>query len=271
MKRRFMSLVLAVLMIAVFALPVSAAASSFNTEVRQSIAPILYYNTIGGENTPVSIGTCFFIGKTSENPQYVVTNHHVVEDFLAEGAGESGYVTDGVNLYNFKGSMRVHFDANDSVEAYIVAYDQQADIAILRLENPTDKRAALKLKVPTDDMIGSTIYAVGYPSISDNYNEDPVSRWSAEDATVTTGSISRLLTTSGTGVKKVQIDADIRKGNSGGPLVDADGNVLGVNTYYFTNQHEERLHDAINIEEVINERSKVKTQKRTACKCFGRA
>ena len=84
MKRRMLSLVLAVLMIAMFVLPVSAAATSFNTEVRNSIAPIAYYQRINGEEVLYGNGTCFFIGKTSENPQYVVTNYHVVELFLMD-------------------------------------------------------------------------------------------------------------------------------------------------------------------------------------------
>lgn len=253
MKRRFMSLMLAVLMLAMVALPVSAAASSFNTEVRNSIAPIAYYQEIGNEEVLIGNGTCFFIGKTPNNPEYVVTNHHVVESFLAEGAGESTtnlYAgEDGFYIYQLKGIMRVHFDENHSVEAYLEAYDEQADLAILRLEKPTDLRTALKLKEPTEDMVGSSVYVVGYPGISDSTITDPVSHWGPEDASVTTGSISRLVTTSGTGVKRVQIDAAIRMGNSGGPLVDADGNVLGINARYITGSNEQ-VYESVNVSEL---------------------
>jgi len=253
MKRRFMSLMLAVLMLAMVALPVSAAASSFNTEVRNSIAPIAYYQRIGNEEILYGNGTCFFIGETSKNPEYVVTNHHVVEEFLGDGAGESTAelfaAEDGLYIYELKGIMRVHFDANNSVEAYLVAYDEQADLAILRLETPTDKRTALKLKEPTEDMVGSTVYVVGYPGISDSDITDPVSQWGPEDASVTTGSISRLVTTSGTGVKRVQVDAAIRMGNSGGPLVDTDGNVIGINSRYITGSNEQ-IYEAVNVAEL---------------------
>ena len=252
MKKRIISLILVVLLLTTLAVPVSAASGSFNIEVRQSIAPIVFAMTVDGSDILMSKGTCFFIGKTSEDPEYVVTNHHVVEEFIAYGAGELLTFTDGETYYSTgKATMRVYFDATDYVEAYLVDYDVQADLAILRLDAPTDQRTALKLKVPTDEMIGSTVYAVGYPGISDNMLDDPVSQWSPEDASVTTGSISRLLTTSGTGVKKLQIDADIRHGNSGGPLVDTEGNVIGVNTGGITNQENEEVNYAVNISEVI--------------------
>jgi len=252
MKKRIISLVLAMLLLSALALPVSATSGSFNTEVRQSIAPIAYTMTLNGTDNLMSSGTCFFIGKAGENPQYVVTNHHVVEDFIANGAGEQVTLTNGVNYLSGKASMRIYFDSTNYEEAYLVDYDTHADIALLRLEKPTDKRKPLKLNVPTDEMIGSTVYAVGYPGVSDNSHNDPVSKWSPEDATVTTGSISRLVTASGTGVKRIQIDATIRHGNSGGPLVDTNGSVVGVNTGSVTkNSTNESVNFAVNISEVI--------------------
>lgn len=242
-------MLLAILLVCSMALPVSAA--SFNTEVRQSIAPIAVCLNIGGSEVIYSYGTCFFIGSNTNDPQYLVTNYHVVDTFIQFGSGEIVTLSDGENEYSVKASMRVYFDRSDYVEAYVIESDSIADLAILRLENPTSKRTALKLRLPTDDMIGSTVYAVGYPSISDNSLLDPVSQWSPEDATVTTGSISRLATQSGTGVKQIQIDAAISGGNSGGPLVDAEGNVVGVNTWYVLRNDSVQANYAINIAEVI--------------------
>ena len=256
MTKRVTSLLLAILLVCAMVIPVSA--SSFDPEVRQSIAPIAIWTDVNGVGSIYGHGTCFFIGSTKENPQYLVTNHHVVETFLELGAGDTLYLTqsDGsgeeVVAASMKVSMRVYFDDNDYVEAYVVDADDKADIAILRLEKPTEKRKALALQVPTDDMIGSTVYAVGYPSISDNALLDPVSQWSAEDATVTTGSINRLATQSGTGAKQIQIDANISGGNSGGPLVTSEGYAVGVNTWSATRTTDgEQVHYAVNIAEVI--------------------
>lgn len=249
MKKRMCAMLLAILLVCSMALPVSAA--SFNTEVRQSIAPIAVCINIDGSEIIYSYGTCFFIGDSTNNPQHLVTNYHVVDTYIQFGSGETVTISDGENTYTAKASMRVYFDKNDYVEAYVIESDSIADLAILRLENPTDKRTALKLKMPTDEMIGSTVYAVGYPSISDNSLLDPVSQWSPEDATVTTGTISRLATQSGTGIKQLQIDAAISGGNSGGPLVDAEGNVVGVNTWTAQRNDGVQANYAVNIAEVI--------------------
>ena len=69
-------------------------------------------------------------------------------------------------------------------------------------------------------MVGSTIYAVGYPGLAENVFADATTTWGPSDVSVTSGSISRLLTTSGTGQMRLQIDCVIRHGNSGGPLVN---------------------------------------------------
>lgn len=256
MKKRITALLLAVMLIAVMAIPVSA--SSFNTEVRNSIAPIAVHVNMNGSGSLYSYGTCFFIGATDEDPQYVVTNHHVVDTFLELGAGNTLTMSqtseDGseVATGSMKVTMRVYFDANDYVEAYEVASDAKKDIAIFKLEKPTTKRKALALNIPTDEMIGAAVYAVGFPSISDNSLLDPVSQWGKEDATVTTGAISRLATQSGTGVKQVMIDANISGGNSGGPLVDGNGYVVGVNTWSAIRNDGVEANYAVNIEEVID-------------------
>ena len=125
------------------------------------------------------------------------------------------------------------------------------DIAILKLDKPTDKRTPLKLKVPGEDMVGSSIYVIGYPGLAENVYADSTQSWGVNDSTVTSGTISRLLTTSGTGQQLVQIDADIKPGNSGGPMVDENGAAIGVATKHVTNSNYQQVNYAVNIEEAI--------------------
>lgn len=162
-------------------------------------------------------GTGFFVGTPGEDPEYIVTNCHVVEEFILAGKALGG------------GELHVLFDQNDEAEAYLVDYDAEKDLAILRLENPTDKRAPLQLREPEDAMLGDEVYAVGYPLAAD-LTVQAVNSFSASDATVTTGSIGRFLTESGTGRRLIQTDTAMSGGNSGGPLIDGDGAVLGINT-----------------------------------------
>ena len=162
-------------------------------------------------------GTGFFVGAEGEDPLYLVTNCHVVEEFILAGKALGG------------GELSVMFDEDAEEEAYLVDYDYEKDIAILKLADPTDQRSPLPMRQAEEGELGSEVYAVGYPLAAD-LTVQSVTSASKSDATVTTGSISRFLTESGTGRKLIQTDAALSGGNSGGPLTDGNGAVIGVNT-----------------------------------------
>ena len=181
-------------------------------------------------------GTGFFVGETGKNPQYIVTNCHVVEEFILAGKALGG------------GELHVRFDKDDEAEAYLVDYDAEKDVAILRLAEVTGKRSSLQMRVPSEDSLGSEAYAVGYPAAAD-FTVAAVNSFSQKDATVTTGSISRFLTESGTGRKLIQTDASLGGGNSGGPLIDGTGAVIGINTA--GSKLDSNLFYAVSISEVL--------------------
>jgi serine protease Do len=135
-------------------------------------------------------------GFVYDNRGHIVTNNHVVED------SEKIVVTfwDGVEA-----------------KATIVGTDKQSDVAVIKIDNtsypPLPKGDSSKLKV------GELVMAVGSPfELSQS---------------VTTGIISALDRNSvriNDFESFIQTDAPINRGNSGGPLVDMDGNVIGVNS-----------------------------------------
>ena len=181
-------------------------------------------------------GTGFFVGQAGEDPEYIVTNCHVVEDFILAGKALGG------------GELHVFFDKDDQAEAYLVDYDYEKDIAVLKLDAPTDKRSPLPMREPADDLLGTEVYAVGYPLAADETIQ-AVTSFSKDDATVTAGSVSRLLTESGTGRKLIQTDTAMSGGNSGGPLVDGSGAVLGINTA--ASKLDQNLFYAVSISEIL--------------------
>lgn len=288
MKKRIISICTIVLMfVCLFGgMPqeVSAETDSINS-VRESVVVVScdreFSDIIDDENHTIGTGTGFFVDNEESNVQYLVTNYHVVKYFVEYGRGEwqeSAYDEDkaqyqyvgedegkgkgkGVPLHikngevltvaNGKMRLRVFYDSENYDEAYVVDSDEVKDIALLKLDAPTEKRKALTLCSPTEDMVGSTVYAVGYPGLSDNWIVDATSKWGPEDATVTKGVISRLLTKSGSGVRSIQTDAVIQHGNSGGPMINENGNVLGVNTFSVSSQTENNNY-AVNIDEVIS-------------------
>lgn len=232
---------------------VPAQASGFKTEVRDSVAVVAtsWKTPDGGYEELIGYGTGFFVGDPDEDVEYLITNHHVIESFLEYGKGEyiEVQLVDG-SIIAAKFMIRVYFSSNDYEEAYVVDYNETKDIALLRLASATDQRKALPICSPTDDMIGSTVYVVGYPGLSDNVYIDAKSNWGKNDVSVTTGTISRFVTTSGTGVKRIQTDAAIQMGNSGGPMVNANGSVIGINTLYYVDGYETSYY-AVSIDEAI--------------------
>jgi len=245
MKRKLFALLVAVVLILSLS---TTAFAAVNAETRNSVVVVstcmdTQYGEINFGN-----GTGFFV-----NEQYLVTNHHVIDTFEEWGAGElMSFALDGVQMQG-RAKIRAYFDDNDYEEAYIVGSSKTKDIAILKLDKPTDKRNFLQLKIPTEDMVGSTIYAIGFPGLADNVHADSTKSWGVNDSTVTSGTISRLLTTSGTGQQNVQIDCDIKPGNSGGPVVDENGVAIGVATWTVTNtENYDSVNYAVNIDEAIS-------------------
>lgn len=152
-----------------------------------------------------------FVIKSDKNETLIATNYHVVED----------------NPYN----ISVWLSDDESVSAQILAYTDQKDMCILSLAYPVSLKALTMAKSQATQ--GTAVYAVGFPGAAD-YLSDKEAHTSA-DATITDGIISavRDLTVSGYGapMKVLQITAAINSGNSGGPLFNAHGEVVGINTY----------------------------------------
>lgn len=205
---------LALVMTAAASVPAFAA---FDQSVLEGVVMLYSGAPDSSGNMQYWRGTGFFVGEEGENPEYIITNCHVIEEYILAGEALGG------------GELYVMFGENDQEEAYLVVYDYAKDVAVLKLAAPTDKRVPLKLGDPQEDELGSEVYAVGYPLAAD-VTVQAVTSASQGDATVTTGSIGRFLTESGTGRELIQTDAALSGGNSGGPLIDGNGAVIGIST-----------------------------------------
>ena len=277
MKKKMLAILIAAL---IFVCSISPAFAETNiNEVRNSVAVLAVYGHIdvyqkylsdGVENLRladsyediVGTGTCFFIGSKDESPKYLVSNYHVIEDYIT-GLFDDYYpdntyvpgapvsITDGDYVYEYKYSMRVYYTGSDYEEAYSVAYDTAQDIAILRLSEPTSKRNAAMLLKPESRMVGNSVFSIGYPAIADAM--DAISKWNIGDVSVHTGGLSRILNQQGTGTQLLQTDAQISAGNSGGPLVNEDGAVLGVCAATLKDLADDtKEYYAVNIEAVVS-------------------
>jgi serine protease Do len=143
----------------------------------------------------------------------IVTNHHVVASAV-----------DG------QGSIQVIFQTGESFPAKIIAVDPLTDLAVLRI-GTKKKIPALKWGSSKDLKVGAFTVAIGAPGGGGSVNRVMESL----DFTVTHGivsSVDRVMAE----LKAchithfIQTDAPVNPGNSGGPLLDIHGDVIGVNS-----------------------------------------
>ncbi len=170
----------------------------------------------------ISSGTGWAIGKPGEPVEYIVTNGHVVE---------AGYMYPK-QYANITGGINIYFSAaeNDYVVGQVVYYSAptEKDIAIIKLPSATDKRTALRLRSSSEVEVGETVYALGYPGTA-KVGQD-FKTYDQNDITLTRGVISKKMTPNFSTYSAFQMDTYISGGNSGGPLVDENGFVVGINS-----------------------------------------
>ena len=152
-----------------------------------------------------ALGSGFVISKTG----HIVTNYHVVQN--AE-------------------EIEVNFSGGDRVKASLVGVDPSTDLAVLKVDMPSDALTPLVLADSDKVQVGDAVVAIGNPF--------------GLDRTVTSGIVSAVQRsiTSPNDFQidhVIQTDAAINHGNSGGPLLNGQGEVIGVNSQIETGGYAE--------------------------------
>jgi len=150
----------------------------------------------GGRNAPErkqqGVGSGFIMSKEG----YILTNNHVVED---------------------ADQIKVKLADGKEFDGKIVGRDPKTDIALIKIKGDSDLQP-LKLGNSDDLKVGNWVVAVGSPF--------------GLEQTVTAGIVSAKGRVIGSGPYDnfIQTDASINPGNSGGPLINLQGEVVGINT-----------------------------------------
>ena len=170
-----------------------------------------------------------FVYKDENKKAYILTNNHVIE------SGDE---------------IRVVFTNQKSVTAEVVGNDKYADIAVLSVSSDNILSVA-EIGDSASSRIGDTVFAVGAPIDSTAYS------WS-----VTRGVLSgkdRLVEVSLNNsavsdwvMSVLQTDAAINSGNSGGPLANANGQVIGITSMKLASSSIEGMGFAIPIEDALD-------------------
>lgn len=159
------------------------------------------------------------------NRSYKQEVHGLGSGFIVS---EDGYIITNDHVVGNATKVVVSMTNGDHVDAEIVGKDQASDIALLKINK--SNLPYLKLGNSDDVIIGEWVVALGNPFGLFEVNQKP---------TVTVGVVSA------TGMKlssnenrfyrnMIQTDAAINSGNSGGPLVNSVGEVIGMNTIIYT-------------------------------------
>lgn len=134
------------------------------------------------------------------NNGYIVTNHHVIED------------AQDISIQGVKG-------ATTKYKAKVIASDRNNDLAILKIDDSKfDGFGTIPYKVSTRIVdVGEDVFVLGYP----------LTQYMGEEIKLTNGIISSRTGYQGD-VSSYQISAPIQPGNSGAPLFDSKGDIIGI-------------------------------------------
>ena len=164
------------------------------------------YEAVADSVVLIQVQTAFSAGQGSgfvyDKNGRIITNNHVVED--AEPDGITVVFTDGT-----------------SVSARVLGTDPYSDLAVIEVDVPSHKLKPVRFEESSSLMVGQQVIALGNPFGLTN--------------TMTSGiisALSRQLSAPGNYVivDVIQTDAAINPGNSGGPLLNTNGEVIGMNT-----------------------------------------
>lgn len=145
---------------------------------------------------------------------------------------DQGYILTNYHVIQGATTIKVVFNNKKEVNAKVVNYDSDLDLAVIKVtDNSVKMPGVAELGNSKDLEVGDTVVAIGNPLGQEFYG------------TVTSGIVSatgrKVQTSSGSSKTEtlIQTDAAINEGNSGGPLINSQGQVIGINCAKISNSN----------------------------------
>lgn len=132
----------------------------------------------------------------------------------------AGYIVTNAHVVAQASDVRVTFASGETLTATIVAVDTEHDLGVLRVESPRPL-TAVRLGRSDDIMIGESVVAIGNPLGLQHTVTSGIVSAINRDLQFRTDLVYRGL---------IQTDTPINPGNSGGPLLNINGELIGINT-----------------------------------------
>lgn len=205
---------------------VSFAANDAVNKCRDGVLQIkLNYTPDVGDPYPVGTGTGFLI-----NEDTLLTCYHVVSLDAESIAALAAEVNKTVSEVQSRLTITVTVSRDVPVSATIVNKSEEMDFAIIRLAQPLKGKTPLAIRPSADVEQTEQVYSIGFPAtptLMQSYNT-----YTSSDATITEGIVNKIAIgvnpVSGANTEYIQSSCNLDSGNSGGPMLDADGNVVGI-------------------------------------------
>jgi S1-C subfamily serine protease len=200
---------------------------AFAQATRNLLADEGFHDLIAGGGAPLARSTStvaapsafvprgLFTQAIGSNMETVRSNVVVVYAGGGHGSGfvidDDGHLLTNEHVVRAAERVTVRFESGGEATATVLAVDARRDVALLRVDRGGTGGLPIRFDAPA---IGAEVYAVGAPL-------DP-----SYSATVSRGIVSALRTIDGE--TWIQSDVNVQPGNSGGPLLDDRGNIIGI-------------------------------------------
>lgn len=183
----------------------------------------LVYQTPDGEVDVMQSGTGFLI-----NSEYILTSYHIThldkDSEIFEDRAEY-YGSEFTEHIKDRVKIKVTLMNDVTVDAEEKSGSEAGDYDILQLQQTVNEKAALPLGNSDNVSVTQNVFALGFPATVSGSKRQTM--YSAEDVNVSTGTVQKR--TEIAGEEFLQHSASLSDGNSGGPLMDSEGNVIGIN------------------------------------------
>ena len=209
--------------------PQSVDAATANQSVNDAKKGVLQVNLTyqgdDGTDTVIAYGSGFLI-----NDEYVVTCAHVVNLNTEDLQIVADYYGKSTKDIQSRLGYSVTISRDVAVGASIEVNSNEVDFSILKLEQSIQNRSPLTIRSSSTVEQTESVYAIGFPQESAVMQD--INTYTTDDVTITEGQVNKVTTGtnlySGKNTDYIQTSVKLTSGNSGGPMVDEEGYVVGV-------------------------------------------
>ncbi len=180
---------------------------NFTIAAENTVNAVVHVKNLTTNSSPGSLFDYFYGSQDNQRPQ-IGTGSGVI-------ISADGYIVTNNHVIAKANELRVTLNNNKTYEAEIIGTDPNTDIALIKIE-PDNKLPYLAFGDSDNAKIGEWVLAVGNP-----FNLT---------STVTAGIVSAKARDLGRNQSFIQTDAAVNPGNSGGALVNTNGDLIGINT-----------------------------------------